>query len=73
MGRHTWSRVSALAQEPQQPGCIHTPAVEHVVSDRCCAEPFGGGLVNAQLSVLKGLEAAKRQDYIYVVPPLVQM
>ncbi len=37
-----------------------------------CAEPFGKGIVNAQLSVLKGLEAAKRHGYIFVVPPMVQ-
>ncbi len=36
------------------------------------AEPFGDGIVNAQLSVLKGFEAAKRHDYIFVVPPMVQ-
>jgi hypothetical protein len=36
------------------------------------AEPFGKGIVNAQLSVLKGLEAAKRHGYIFVVPPMVQ-
>jgi len=28
--------------------------------------------VNAQLSVLKGLEAAKRHGYIFVVPPMIQ-
>ncbi len=28
--------------------------------------------MNAQLSVLKGLEAAKRHGYIFVVPPMVQ-
>ena len=28
--------------------------------------------MNAQLSMLKGLEAAKRHDYIFVVPPVVQ-
>ena len=36
------------------------------------AEPFGQGIVNAQLSVLKGLEAAARHGYIFVVPPMVQ-
>ncbi|KAK9918477.1 hypothetical protein WJX75_004356 [Coccomyxa subellipsoidea] len=35
-------------------------------------QPFGKGIVNAQLSVLKGLEAAKRHGYIFVVPPMVQ-
>ena len=28
--------------------------------------------MNAQLSVLKGLEAAKRHGYTFVVPPLIQ-
>ena len=37
-----------------------------------CAEPYGQGIVNAQLSVLKGLEAAKRHGYTFVVPPMVQ-
>ena len=37
-----------------------------------CAEPYGLGIVNAQLSVLKGLEAAKRHGYTFVVPPMIQ-
>jgi hypothetical protein len=37
-----------------------------------CAEPYGQGIVNAQLSVLKGLEAAKRHRYTFVVPHMVQ-
>ena len=36
------------------------------------AEPYGQGIVNAQLSVLKGLEAAKRHGYTFVVPPMIQ-
>ncbi len=36
------------------------------------AEPYGLGIVNAQLSVLKGLEAAKRHGYTFVVPPMIQ-
>lgn len=28
--------------------------------------------MNAQLSILKGMEAAKRHGYVFVVPPLVQ-
>ena len=37
-----------------------------------CPEPYGEGITNAQLSVLKGLEAAKRHNYTFVVPPVIQ-
>ena len=51
---------------------LRLPCLKHRPLVFLSTEPFGDGIVNAQLSVLKGFEAAKRHGYIFVVPPMVQ-